>query len=56
LNLLKSFRLKFFEGCPSEGTGERLKIDPTTVERMFFLESLGESLFAMVVQVELSAV
>ena len=53
MNLLKSFRLRLFEECPSEGTGERLKlllIDPTTVERMFFLESLGlcELSFAMV--------
>ena len=52
VNLLKSFRLMLFEECPSEGTGERLRflIDSTTVERMFFLESLGlcESSFAMV--------
>ncbi len=54
VNLLKSFRIRFFEECPCEGAGllKKLPIGSTTLERMFSLESLGlcELSFAIVRQ------
>ena len=64
VNLLKNFCLRLFEGCPwlpSEGECEmerfgllkKLWKGSTTVERMFFLETLGlcELSFAMLMMV-----